>query len=201
MVRQRRNTGDRSKPYNMLIAGRFGAFARIREMPKRCLLQGNSRTARNRLDFVLAANRLYGACIRGARAPASLKQLLKVETDALDPLRIRGARAPASLKLGDCGRSHGNRHRIRGARAPASLKHSVDWCVDEVIPISIRGARAPASLKLGNTAASALIEDKHPGRARPGLIEAHASGDHGVALAEGIRGARAPASLKPSGIA
>ncbi len=75
VVRQRGITGNRSKLCNVLIAGRFEMFARTREVPKRCLQQGNSRTARNRLDFVMAANRLYGACIRGARAPASLKHL------------------------------------------------------------------------------------------------------------------------------
>ena len=34
--RQRRITGNRSKLCNMLILGKFGAFARTREVPKRC---------------------------------------------------------------------------------------------------------------------------------------------------------------------
>ena len=117
VVRQRRITGNRSKRCNVLILRRFGTFTRTREVPKTRLRQGNSRTARNRLDFVMAANRLYGACIRGARAPASLKLEAEHRQDAVidqHPGRARPglieALTTAAFATGDAIAS--------GARAP-----------------------------------------------------------------------------------
>ena len=180
----------------MLITGRFGAFARTREVPKRCLRQGNSRTARNRLDFVLAANRLYGACIRGARAPASLKRGRRDRQRAaptVHPGRARPGLIEAPMPSVATDRW---RQGIRGARAPASLKH---FLLQDIVEIAaVHPGRARPGLIEANSASGPANgrTSTHPGRARPGLIEASAPMSRESSPRCCIRGARAPASLK-----
>ena len=155
----------------MLIRGRFRAFARTREVQFGGLQHGISRTARNRLDFVLAANRLYGARIRGARAPASLKPLAAAFSGAL-------------------GGVHPGRAR------PGLIEASGDFIIGWSDKACIRGARAPASLKRRLYVRTRPSVEGHPGRARPGLIEATRTKRTVCPPRTRIRGARAPASLK-----
>ena len=142
-------------------------------MQKGCLQQGKPRTARNRLDFVSAANRLYGASIRGARAPASLKahlagsigMYLSTHPGRARPGLIEGRLFGEWFKVCD-----GHPGRARPGLIEGELMH-----VDEARKLGgIRGARAPASLKEIQIVVPLIIRGPDPRAPEPATLPCRA---------------------------
>ena len=105
--------------------------------------------------------------------------------------RIRGARAPASLK-NDQGRSPALVSGEHPGRArPGLIEEGLYTLLAKRPAQRIRGARAPASLKMLCDEAFGDRAGEHPGRARPGLIEETAK-PWAVSAHPPASGARAP---------
>ena len=88
-----------------------------------------------------------GACIRGVKAPASLKPTRNFPKRSPEP-PIRGVKAPASLKRVGMALHHyfGGEHP--GCKSPGLIEAGVSRVTSAVNEVGIRGVKAPASLKL-----------------------------------------------------
>ncbi len=165
-ARQCKSAGKRSKWRNHLESGSFRALIWPRWRPFWRLQVGNFLTARNRLDFVLTAKGLYRDCIRGARAPASLKPVTSHDHAAVRAM-------------------HPGRARPGLIEAPAVHARAR---IQAVHP----GRARPGLIEARpDTSRHAPGREGHPGRARPGLIEAVGEGP-GALGAGRASGARAP---------
>ena len=131
----------------------------------------------------------------GPRAPASLKQLLRLQQRA-QGRRFPGPRAPASLKrrlgrarsgghprfsgascpgLIEAARLHGRMQavdRFSGASCPGLIEATRSCWTATATSASFPGPRAPASLKHAGSACSPAAPAAFSGASCPGLIEA-----------------------------